>query len=232
MRHFLSIVLPVYNQADHIGHVVRGHLAALNDMPAPFELLLVVNGCRDNSLDVCNELAAQSPLVKVVFSEPGGWGLAVRLGLKSAQGDLLCYTNSARTSSEALRNILDIALDSPTKVIKARRTDRGGIARRFGSWLFNTECGILFGVKSKDVNGTPKCFPRDMYPLHELLEENGDLIDAEFLAHCRRLKAEVIEAPITASARHGGKSTTSLKTARGLLLGAPKLWRRMRGNRS
>ena len=42
-------------------------------------MLLVVNGCRDDSLAVCRALAEKHPSVQVVHSEEGGWGRAVRL---------------------------------------------------------------------------------------------------------------------------------------------------------
>ena len=78
-----SIILPVYNQAEHIAVIVAEHVKGLRRLDKPFEVLLVVNGpCRDDSLAVCQGLAGQYPEVRVIHSVPGGWGLAVRLGLK------------------------------------------------------------------------------------------------------------------------------------------------------
>ena len=83
----LSIVLPVHNQADHIQRVVGDYLSALSALGVRHEILLVVNGpCRDDSLQVCQSLAAQNPAVRVLSSRAGGWGLAVRLGLAEAKG--------------------------------------------------------------------------------------------------------------------------------------------------
>src|SRR5262245_30421307 len=102
MNDLVSIVLPVYNQADHIGAIVAEYEAALAKLPRPHELLLVVNGCRDRSLEVCQGLAGTHAGIRAIHSERGGWGLAVRHGLRAARGDLLCYTNSARTSPQDL----------------------------------------------------------------------------------------------------------------------------------
>src|SRR5258708_35465343 len=99
----ISVILPVYNQADHIAAIVEGYITTLARIPNSVEFLLVVNGCRDNSIEVCNELAAKYPSIRVIFSQNGGWGLAVKLGLQQANGGLLCYSNSARTSSQDLR---------------------------------------------------------------------------------------------------------------------------------
>jgi len=98
----VSVVLPAHNQADHIGEVVQEYAAALGRMPLRHELVLVPNGSKDATEAVCAGLAATLPHVR---SEPlarSGWGRAVRTGLARATGDLLCYTNSARTTPAEL----------------------------------------------------------------------------------------------------------------------------------
>ena len=44
----VSIVLPIHNQADHVGRTVEEYAAGLARVPTPHEILLVVNGCRDH----------------------------------------------------------------------------------------------------------------------------------------------------------------------------------------
>ncbi len=101
-KNLISVVLPVYNQADHIEAIITEYQTALAKIPNPYEIILVVNGCRDNSLSICLALAQKYETIKVVHSEKGGWGLAIKRGLQDARGDLLCYTNSARTSARTL----------------------------------------------------------------------------------------------------------------------------------
>ena len=43
----ISIVLPVHNQADHVGMIVREYEESLARLPDPHELLLVENGSTD-----------------------------------------------------------------------------------------------------------------------------------------------------------------------------------------
>ena len=50
----LSIVIPVYNGADSIGELVAA-LEAL-DIPGGHEIVLVNDGSRDNSLEICRGL--------------------------------------------------------------------------------------------------------------------------------------------------------------------------------
>jgi len=220
----ISIVLPVHNQADHITEVVQQYEDALGRMPTCHELILVPNDCRDRSLETCNALADRYPPVRVKRSEGGGWGLAVRLGLKEAGGDLLCYTNGARTTAQELSLALLYALTFPNVVIKANRKIRENWRRRLGSLIYNLECRALFDLACWDINGTPKVFPRAFDALLRLTRDD-DLIDAEFNVICRRENYAVIEVPIISTRRYGGRSTTNLRSAVRLYWGAYRLFR-------
>ncbi|NWJ96442.1 MAG: glycosyltransferase family 2 protein [Chloroflexi bacterium] len=227
----ISIILPVYNQANHIASVIEEYETALAKIPVPHELLLVVNGSRDNSLEVCDELTKKYAEVRVINEKAGGWGLAVRRGLQEAQGDLLCYTNSARTRGQDLTLMLLYAVAYPDVVIKANRKIRESWRRRLGSLLYNLECRALFDLSFWDINGTPKVFPRKFNQLLSL-HESGDLIDAEFNVICRRQDYHMIEVPIFSAKRHGGKSTTNYGSAFRMYWGVYQLWRNLReGNR-
>lgn len=221
----ISIILPVHNQADHIEPLIREFVTELGKVPAPYELMLVENASRDNSLNVCRRLAAELPCVKVITSEKGGWGHAVRLGLQTAEGDVICYTNSARTTAQDLVFCLLYAVAYGGVVVKANRKIRENWRRRLGSLLFNIECRTLFDLSNWDVNGTPKVFPRNFGDLLHLQLES-DLIDTEFCIRCRQSDYPMIEVPVFSTRRHGGKSTTGYGSAVRLYWGALALWRK------
>jgi len=217
----------VYNQADHIQAIVASYEEALSRVPWGHEFLLVVNGSRDRSFDVCQEYARGKPSISVLNSEKGGWGLAVKLGINAAQGSVLCYTNSARTAPRDLTLCVLYAIANPGTVIKANRKMRESFQRRLGSLLYNLECRALFDLPYWDVNGTPKVFPREFVKLLHLTR-NDDLIDAEFNAICRREGYPILEVLILFTRRHGGKSTTNYRSAVRLYAGAYRLKQQLR----
>jgi len=227
----VSIILPVYNQAAHIGAVVEDYVAALQRVPITYEILLVVNGpCRDDSLGTCQKLAEKHGVVKVVHSVAGGWGLAVKRGIENSRGELICYTNSARTHAEDLMLCLLYAVAHPDVVIKANRKIRDNVFRRMGSLVYNLECRSLFDLPFWDINGTPKVFPRSLDKLRGLTQDD-DLIDLEFNVICREENYRVLEIPILSTRRHGGKSTTGMSSAFKMYKGAYRLKRqRKRGS--
>ncbi|MGH9319959.1 MAG: glycosyltransferase family 2 protein [Vicinamibacteria bacterium] len=220
----VSIVLPVHNQGDHVAGVVREYEASLARLPVPHEILLVVNGSSDSSIHECRELEKEHPSIRVLESVEGGWGRAVLLGLESARGDVLCYTNLARTRAEDLTLLLLYAFVHSDVVVKANRKIRDSVYRRFGSLLYNLECRALFDLSYWDINGTPKVFSRSLEKLLELTRKD-DLVDLEFNVVCRREGYRVLEVPVFSNVRHGGRSTTSHGAALKLYLGALSMWR-------
>lgn len=227
-----SIILPVYNQETHLQPILEEYITNLQRLPMPYELLPVINGPRrDRSLEVCQDLQSKFRCIRTLCIDAGGWGRAVRAGLSEARGDLLCFTNSARTTSGDLLLALIYGSVHEEAVIKANRKIRSSASRRLGSLLYNLECRALFDLPYWDVNGTPKVFSRNLSRLLDLTR-NDDLIDLEFNVVCRLADYPVIEIPIFSSKRHSGKSTTSLSSALHMYVGAWQLYRELKKNSS
>jgi hypothetical protein len=225
VRTELSLVLPVYNQADHIVDVVERMAAVFRGRP--WEIILVPNACHDESPQLCRRLARRHRGVRSIENPLGGWGLSVRVGLQAARGRFIGYTNSARTDPATVPELFNLIRKCPEVLAKVRRTHRGHPLREFGSTLYNLECRLLFGTRSGDVNGTPKIFSKESYRRMHLTSD-GDLLDAEVLAWCRRLGIPLLEMPLAGWGRHGGKSTTSFRSAARMYLGVLKLKQGMR----
>lgn len=220
----VSIILPVHNDAAYLRTVVEEYEIVLGRLPIPHELLLVTNGCSDESPAICRRLAEDHSPIRSLDSQRASWGIAVKLGLAEARGDILCYTNLARTSAQNLILVLLYAIAYPNIIVKANRKIRESWRRRLGSLLYNLECRALFDLAYWDINGTPKVFPRAFNKLLHLTRDD-DLIDAEFNVTARRENYPIIEVPLLSYRRHGGKSTTSYRSAIRMYWGAFQMWR-------
>jgi glycosyltransferase involved in cell wall biosynthesis len=223
---FLSVVLPCRNQEDHIADVVRSYASPLERTGRAYELVVVPNACTDRTEAIVRSLAESDPRIRVALNPRGGWGLSVLTGLAAARGSVLCYTNSARTDPEHVVAVLGLYEKSAPCLAKARREQRGAPLREMGSWLFNLEGRLLFGIEARDVNGTPKVFSRELYRELALFSE-GDLLDLELMAKVSRRRLPVVELAVRGFRRHGGRSSTGFKTAWGLYAGALKLRKRV-----
>lgn len=218
----LSVVLPIRNQADHIEGVLRQYVEVLSQTLS-FELVTVPNACSDDSPHICRKLARENKRVRVVENPAGGWGRSVRMGLEAARGEILCYTNSARTDPRHLPPLVERLRRHPDALIKIARHSRGAMLREVGSFLYNLECQLLLGTRVRDVNGTPKMFLHSLMDRFPLVSD-GDLIDAELLSRCSRAGIRIIEMPVPGWTRHGGSSTTKIASARRMYVGAIKLF--------
>lgn len=222
-----SVILPVYNQADHIEAVLQSYVDELAKLHIEYELLPVINGPRrDDSMGICKALQSRYPTIRTLCIDEGGWGRAVQAGLAAACGDLLCYTNSARTSGKDLLLFLMYGSVHEDSVIKANRKIRENWKRRLGSLLYNLECRSVFDLAYWDINGTPKVFNRSLARLLTL-KSHDDMIDLEFNAVCRQEDYPVLEVPLFSTSRHSGRSTTNLESAFRMYAGVFRLRREM-----
>ncbi len=227
----ISIILPVHNQADHIEQVVKSYHSQMIELPINFEFVLVPNACTDDSENICLNLAKNLTNVRTVHCPKPGWGSAINTGIANAKGDLLCYASSARISAADLTQHVQFALEHPTSVVKARRLSQDSPIRSVGSWVYNWLCRTLLRIETKDVNGTPKTFPKSFGSLLEL-SEDGYLVDLEFSLVCKKNRYPILELPIKHTPRHGGRSTTSIKTALTLYTQLFAYWLKCRSDRS
>jgi glycosyltransferase involved in cell wall biosynthesis len=221
-----SVVLPVQDQEGHIRGVVESHLARLDRLPVPVEILLVANAASDRTEAICADLAARHSNVRHLSLERPGAGRAYRDGLANARGEWLCIANSARTTSELLAEMASEVLRRERPLLlMAKRTGRRSPYRRVASFAYSLECRLFLGLRWRDVNGTPKIFPRTFTRLLDL-RSDGDEIDAELLYACVREGYPVVEWPIPFPARHEGRSTTGVRTGLRMYAAVPRMRRR------
>jgi glycosyltransferase involved in cell wall biosynthesis len=67
----LLLLIPAYNEEERIGPVLREYARCFRERyPGPFQIVVVLNGCRDNTLGVVEEVAREfrSPVPEF----PGG----------------------------------------------------------------------------------------------------------------------------------------------------------------
>ncbi|WP_246803955.1 glycosyltransferase family 2 protein [Desulfosarcina cetonica] len=79
----VSLIIPVYNEADSIGSL----LLEIKERYPGFELIVVDDGSTDDTVQVADKAGA------TVFSHPYniGNGAAVKTGIRMAKGDILVF---------------------------------------------------------------------------------------------------------------------------------------------
>lgn len=84
----ISVIVPIYN-AEHV--IKRGINCLLNQSFKNIEIILVNDGSNDNSGVICDEIAKENKLVKVIHKQNGGAGSARNTGIKIASGEYIMF---------------------------------------------------------------------------------------------------------------------------------------------
>ena len=87
----ISIIIPIYNSSRFLCGCLDCILSQSFD---DFELILVDDGSKDNSLDICRKYAANDSRIKVIHQDNAGVSSARNRGLDEAKGDYIYFPDS------------------------------------------------------------------------------------------------------------------------------------------
>lgn len=103
--------MPVYNGASYIKKTIPYILSNSHD----FELLLVNDGSKDDSLNICKEFAKSDRRIKVINKQNGGIADARNFGLSKASGEYLAFVD--QDDYIELENVLSIVNSQKEDII-------------------------------------------------------------------------------------------------------------------
>ena len=123
---YLSVVVPVYDEADNLA-VLHGELsAALADLEGGTEFLYIDDGSRDASLQVLGELAKRDDRVRVLaLQKNSGQSAALQAGFRNAHGEVVATLDADLQNDPADLGRLLAGLDRADVVngVRANRQD-------------------------------------------------------------------------------------------------------------
>jgi glycosyltransferase involved in cell wall biosynthesis len=165
---YVTVVLPAYNEQDHVLAEVERICAALDASELTYEVLAIDDASTDNTLAVLREAEARFPHVKVMaFRRNGGTGTARRIGTTSARGEIVVWTDADMTYPneripELVRALRDD--DSYDQVVGARTTEEGThkYLRVPAKWLIRKVAERLTNQKIPDLNSGLRAFRRSV----------------------------------------------------------------------
>ena len=87
----ISVIVPVYNVEKFLTRCIDSILAQTF---TDFELLLIDDGSKDKSGEICDEYAAKDSRIRVFHKQNGGVSTARNLGIDKAQGEWVYFVDS------------------------------------------------------------------------------------------------------------------------------------------
>ncbi len=104
MKKLISVIVPCYNEQEVL-HMFYDEMSRVAGTMTDynFEFIFVNDGSRDNTLNICKELAAKDERVKYIsFSRNFGKEAGIYAGFEKSKGDLVCMMDADLQDPPAL----------------------------------------------------------------------------------------------------------------------------------
>jgi len=161
----LSLIVPVYNEAESLPLLVEGISKALKPLPRLWEVVFVDDGSTDGSLTVLEELVRKDPehLRLVAFRRNYGQTAAIAAGIDHSEGSTVVLLDADLQNDPAdIPRMLE-KLDEGYDVVSGWRKVRkdNALTRNVPSVVANWIISRVTGVHLHDYGCTLKAYRRD-----------------------------------------------------------------------
>jgi len=210
MSQLISLVIPIYNEAEHLEHSVHVIVQQIEQLKLPFELIFVDDGSKDESWNIITKLKRDIPQIRALkFSRNFGKEQALCAGLEIAQGDGVIIMDADLQHPPKLLKAMIEAWEQGAEVVECVKVDRGGepFVNKVGSKLFYAILKIFSGYS---LNGAS-----DFKLLDKKVLEQWKRMDERnvfFRGMTAWLGFKVVKLPFSVEQRAGGTSAWSVKT--------------------
>jgi len=99
----ISVIVPVYNAENYLSACLD---SILSQTYQDFEIILIDDGSKDASGQICDAYAGKDPRIQVVHQENGGVSRARNRGLELATGELISFIDSDDTLEPDMYELL------------------------------------------------------------------------------------------------------------------------------
>jgi glycosyltransferase involved in cell wall biosynthesis len=216
----LLLLIPAYNEEDRIEPTLRDFAASFRSShKGPFQIVVVLNGCKDNTLGVVNRVATEFPELSALnFPDPIGKGGALIEGLRlSPNADLIGYVDADGATSPAAFLEL-VRLTAQADCVIGSRWLPGAILhqsqpwlRRFFSRVFHAIVQALFWMNIQDTQCPAKVMRREaVEKIHSSLRIADLAFDVNLLYALKRAGFRIMEVPTEWTDKIGSKVTKTL----------------------
>jgi len=213
----LLLLIPAYNEERRIEPVLRDYARYFQDnYRGKFQLIVILNGCRDNTLGVVKRVGEDFPSVSLLnFPEPIGKGGALIEGLKLAPlADVIGYVDADGATPPAALHDLVKRIGEADCVIGSRwlpgarlHVEQSG-KRQFASRVFHLIVQMFFNMHIRDTQCGAKVLRREaVEKIHSALRIADMAFDINLLYSLKHAGFSILEVPTEWTDKAGTKVT-------------------------
>lgn len=209
IKYELSLIIPCYNEALNIPHLLERCAVLLNTDNV--EVILVNNGSTDNTVDVLTDLLPNySRCRSINVVKNVGYGHGIMTGLRAARGKLLAWTHAdMQTDPKDVLEGLKLFKECGDNIfIKGRRYGRpfADVVFTVGMSAFET---LLLKKALWDINAQPTMFSRDFFATWQDVPDDFSL-DLYAYYSAKKMGLKVLRFPVLFSSRMHGMSSWNI----------------------
>jgi dolichyl-phosphate beta-glucosyltransferase len=198
---YLSVVIPAFNESHRIEATLADCRQYLETFGPTYEVIVVDDGSRDNTVSQVQALSADWPALRVLqLPANQGKGAAVRTGCLAAVGERVLFMDADHsTRIEQLETFLP-HLNGAYEIVAGVRAFQEGESRSrriMGLGFLMLAHLIVFRKAVVDSQCGFKCFTREaVQAIFPRTHINGGTIDVEILYYAHRLDLPVYFQPV------------------------------------
>ena len=215
----VSIVIPIYNEAENLPNLVAAVGDALSPSGRPFELILVDDGSRDGSYRIMKDLESKTPWLRCFgLIRNYGQSTALQAGFDHASGDYVVTLDGDLQNDPAdIPRMLQMLDEDPSiDCVSGWRKSRqdATLSRKIPSKIANALISKVTKVNLHDYGCALKAYRAEVIANLRLYGELHRFIPA--LA--AEVGARIVEVPVNHRARTAGVSKYGIDRTMRVLL--------------
>jgi glycosyltransferase involved in cell wall biosynthesis len=154
MKKLVSIIIPAYNEADNIPHIINAVKNTFTNQIYDYEIIIIDDGSKDNSIDIAREISLTDLAVKFIeLSRNFGKDQALKAGIDLATGDALVTIDADMQHPPSLMLEMIHQWELGYEVVYAYRQEKNPDAKlknKIGSKLFYKLVNFLSDINLED----------------------------------------------------------------------------------
>ncbi|SDK26131.1 Glycosyltransferase involved in cell wall bisynthesis [Nonomuraea maritima] len=165
---YVTIVLPCYNEQDHVIDEVERITTAMDSSGYTYELVAVDDCSTDETLARLKQAAPRFPHLRIrAFHRNGGSGTVRRIGTQEARGEIVVWTDADMSyPNERIPELVQLLDKDPSidQVVGARTSEEGShkLLRVPAKWMIRKIAEMLAGQKIPDLNSGLRAFRKSV----------------------------------------------------------------------
>ncbi len=205
----LAVVIPVYNEEANLPLLMQRLLPVMQGLGKSFEIILIDDGSRDNSLEILKGFTRNSEVKIVELTRNYGQHAAIMAGFSITKADIVITIDAdLQNPPEEITNLVRVMEEGNYDVVGTIRKGRkDSFLRILPSKIVNMVARKITGVSMRDWGCMLRAYKLSVVQRMIQCHEHATFIPALATVFAKH----VTEIEVAHEERHGGKSNYPLR---------------------